>query len=127
MAEVPESRTILAIVDDLLVASRIREAAKRVGADVEAIGSTEEMIVRLDAQRVNLVVVDLAIPDLDLKVTAEAARVRGVSVVAFYPHVDVELRRSARRAGIEHVYARSRFLRETAGILGDRLEEGSRQ
>ena len=116
------SRTILAIVPDLLVASRIEEAAKRVGASVVMAGSPGEAVSLLDSEQPDLIIVDIAMPGLDAVAMAAAGRELGVPVVAFYPHVDVELRRSARRAGIEHVYARSRFLRETAGILSGMLE-----
>lgn len=116
------NRIILAIVPDLMVGVRIGEAAKQVGASVETVDSGNQAVESLGSHLPGLIVVDLGIAGLDIGAIAEAARGRGIPVVAFYPHVDVELRRSARRAGIEHVYARSRFLRETAGILRERLE-----
>jgi CheY-like chemotaxis protein len=112
---------ILAVGDDLLVSSRIVEAAKRIGARVETTSSGDETIARMADDDPYVIVVDLGMAGLDLDAIAAAARGRGIPVVAFYPHVDVELRRSARRAGIEHVYARSRFLRETSVILRERL------
>ena len=122
MREVPAGRTILAVIPDLLVASRIEEAAKRVGVIVVTAGSPGEVASRLDSVHPDLIIVDMAMPGLEAVAIAAAGRELGVPVVAFYPHVDVTLRRSARRAGIQHVYARSRFLRETAGILGEMLE-----
>ncbi len=117
--------TILAVVDDLLVSSRIVEAAKRIGARA-GIASPEEVITRITVDHPKLMVLDLGMPGLDLDAIAEAARRDGVALVAFYPHVDVELRRAARRAGIDRVYARSRFLRETAVILKEMLESQGR-
>jgi CheY-like chemotaxis protein len=119
---------ILAVVDDLLVSSRIMEAAKYVGASVETIDGGDDAVTTLGSRRPALLVIDLATPGTDLRAIAATARLHGIPVVGFYPHVDVELRKAAQRAGIEHVYARSRFLRETAVILGERLEDvGSRK
>ncbi len=108
---------ILAIVPDLMVASRIQEAVKLIGASVSVESALGDFSERVE-ERPDLIVVDLGIPGLNLDAVVEAGRSGDVPVMAFYPHVDVELRRAARRAGIEHVYPRSRFLRETAGLLG---------
>jgi len=72
---------------------------------------------RIAADDIHVIVVDLAMPELDMEALAEAASARGVAIVGFYPHVDAALRRAAKAAGIERVYARSRFLRETATVL----------
>lgn len=106
----------------MLVGVRIEEAARRVEARVETVGSAGEAIAWLREGRAQLIVVDLGIPGLDLGPLAAAGRARGVAIVAFYPHVEVRLRRAAEQAGIEHVYARSRFLREAVSILRERLE-----
>jgi len=120
-ARLPD-RVILAFVPDLMVSVRIEEAAKTLGARVETAGSMDEAIERLRSRGVDGVVVDLAMAGLDIGEIARAAREAGANVIGFYPHVDVALRRAALRAGIEHVYARSRFLSELPLILRERLE-----
>ncbi len=105
-----------------MVSVRIEETAKALGAQVETAGSTDEATERLRLRGIDTVVVDLALADLDIGEIASAAREARASVIGFYPHVDAALRREALRAGIEHVYARSRFMRELPAILEERLK-----
>ena len=106
-----------------MVAVRIEGAAKTVGAATETVESAEQAEERLAAAAVDVIAVDLALPGLNLKALAATARERGAVIVGFYPHVDAELRRSAKAAGIEKLYARSKFLRETATILREVVEK----
>ncbi len=112
---------VLAIVTDLLVGVRIEEAAKGVGASAEAAGP-EDAVRLIASTKPDLVVADLAIPGLNLQPLARAAREASVPLIGFYPHVDVALRQAAKDAGIRHVYARSRFLRELQQILREALD-----
>lgn len=114
-------KRILAVVSDLLIETRIEGAAKGLNAAVETASAQEapELIASMGPE---LVIVDLATPGLEIEALAAAARQARVPVAGFYPHVDVALRRAAKGAGIEHVYPRSRFLRELPRILRARLE-----
>ena len=114
-----DGRTVLAVVSDLLIEVRIEAAAQLQGVAVKAV-SAEDAADHIGDSRHELVIADLAVVR-DLDGLATAAREAGVTVVAFYPHVDAELRKAAKRAGIEHVYPRSRFLRELPKILAARL------
>ena len=62
-------------------------------------------------------------PRLDLDNLVREARQTGAWLIAFYPHVNVELRRAGERAGVERVYPRSRFLRDLPNLLLERLEK----
>jgi CheY-like chemotaxis protein len=115
-------RVIVALVPDLIVSVRIEEAAKTLGTRVETTDSMDEAFGRLRSAGMDVVVVDLAMAGLDIDGVATAAREAGASVIGFYPHVEVALRRAALDAGIEDVYARSRFLRDLPGILRERLD-----
>jgi len=115
-----DGRIVLAVVSDLLIEVRIDAAAQLQGVAVKAV-SAEDAAGHIGDSEYGLVIADLAVvPDLDG--LASAARAAGVEVVAFYPHVNTELRKAAKRAGIEHVYPRSRFLRELPKILAARLQ-----
>jgi hypothetical protein len=115
-------KRILAVVPDLLIEIRIEAAARALDATVEPI-SAPDAAERIASSSPALVIVDLAAPGLDLAPIASAARRGRVGLAGFYPHVDVALRRAAKDAGVEHVYARSRFLRDLPTILRERLEE----
>jgi len=114
---------ILAVVDDLMVGVRIEEAAKAIGRNVETVASCEEAGRRLRSGVVGGLVVDLAISGLDIDELVRGAREAPAWLIAFHPHVNVELRSAAQRAGIERVYPRSRFLRDLPEILLERLDK----
>jgi DNA-binding response OmpR family regulator len=114
-------KRILAVVPDLLIEVQIEGAAKRLNAVVETV-SAEEALELIASTRPELVIVDLATPKLEVESIVSNARKAQVPVVGFYPHVEDKLRRAAKGAGIEHVYARSRFLRELPAILQERLD-----
>jgi DNA-binding NarL/FixJ family response regulator len=114
-------KRILAIVPDLLIEVQIEGAAKRLNAIVETV-SAQQAPDLIASTRPELVIIDLATPGVEIEVIVSAAREAQVSVAGFYPHVEDKLRRAAKGAGIEHVYARSRFLRELPAILQERLE-----
>ncbi len=114
---------IVAVVDDLMVGVRIEEAAKAIGTRAEAVSSYEEARRSLRSGVVEGLVVDLAISGLDLDELVREARQARAWLIAFYPHVNVELRRAAKRAGVERIYPRSRFLRDLPNILRERLDK----
>jgi DNA-binding response OmpR family regulator len=114
------ARTIIALVSDLLIESRIEAAAQLQGLTVKAATPADagEMIRSV---KPSLVIADLALPALDLDALTSVADEEKVPVIGFHPHVDVELRRAAQRAGLEHVYPRSRFLRDIRKLIAERL------
>ena len=115
-------KRILAIVPDLLIETRIEGAARALEATVEAV-SSQEARERIASISPALVIVDIAAAGLDLEAIASTARNGRIRLAGFYPHVDVALRRAAKQAGIDHVYPRSRFLRELPAILREGLQE----
>lgn len=112
---------IIAIVPELLVGVRIEEAAKRIGATVASVSSQEAALARLAESGADLIVVDLGMNGLDLSAIVAGARAVGATVIAFGPHVDVDRRKAAQRAGIERVFPRSRFLKTLPTVLEDAM------
>lgn len=115
-----EGRMIIALVSDLLIESRIDAAAQLQGVTVKTATPAEagEMI---RTAKPSLVVADLALAGLNLDALTSAAVREGVPIIGFHPHVNVELRRAAQRAGVEHVYPRSRFLRDVRKLIAELL------
>ena len=114
-----DGRTVLAVVSDLLMEVRIEATAQLQGVTVKTV-SAEDADTHVGDARYGLVIADLAVVR-DLDALMAAARGTGATVVAYYPHVDAELRKAAKRAGLEHVYPRSRFLRDLPKILAERI------
>jgi hypothetical protein len=99
---------ILAIVPDLMLASRAQESLRAAGHDVAVV---QELPEHIDA--------DAIVCDLDAVDANEAAQA-GVPTLGFYSHVDVEAKQQAEAAGLDRVIPRSRMARELPQLV-DRL------
>ena len=106
---------ILALVDDLMFLSRVREAARPLSLTVTA----AQQPPAAAGPDVRLVVVDL-----DRFGPAETlSRLRAVPglasrpVVGFLSHVNTDRAREAREAGLTRVLARSAFVQELPSLL----------
>jgi CheY-like chemotaxis protein len=110
---------VLALVPDLLFGSKVQAMLATAGHDVELARSETEVSERIAGA--DVLVVDLTTDDVDpaavldtLRADGEAA---GVKALAFYSHVDVDVRRRAEEAGFELVVPRSRMAREGADLV----------
>jgi CheY-like chemotaxis protein len=111
---------VVAFVEDLLFASRIREAARRVGVEVQGVRRPEDVAVALGAGA-PLVLVDADSDRLPWRQAIAAARsdpaFSSVPVVAFFSHVNGERAEAARSAGASRVLTRSTFVQELPRLL----------
>ena len=99
---------IVAIVSDLMLASRVSESLKAAGHEVSVAPNLPEP---LEAEAI---VCDLDTADLDAVAAAP------IPALGFYSHVDVETKQRAEAAGLKLVVPRSRMSRELPQLL-DRL------
>ena len=102
----------LLLSDDLIFASRIAGAARAAGLEVRQVRSADQLADTARRLGVRGVIVDLAFPGLDLTALMQQLRGMGARVIAYGPHVDAELLRSARAAGCAVVLPRSKFVEE---------------
>lgn len=109
----------LAVVDDLMMWSRIEAAARRAGRKAARSLDAAAVEGALATGAVALVLVDLDFKGVDA--VASAPRWKAVSpppvLVAFGSHVDGPALDAARRAGFDLVLPRSRFAREIEELL----------
>jgi hypothetical protein len=105
---------VLAFIPDLLFGSNVQGALGAGGHEVQLVATLEGDV---DA---DVLVVDLT-ADAPARIAAvQAARTPGVPVLAFYAHVEADVKRAAEDAGFELVVPRSRMAREGAALV-DRL------
>ena len=109
------------LVDDLMFASRIREAAKVKGVTVSSARTAEQALAACRAGARTLIA-DLdstRLPVLDAlhAVSADPA-LAGVQLVGFFSHVETETARAAQAAGCRTVLPRSAFVRQLPDLLG---------
>ena len=112
---------VLAIVDDMFFASKIRATAEAVGVEVGFPRSVEKLIEKAREAKPRLVVVDLHNTKLDPVALATELKanedLREVKLLGFFSHVHTDLQRNALAAGYDEVVPRSVFARDLAQIL----------
>ena len=110
----------VALVDDLMFLSRIREAAKRQGAEVRAVRTAADAAAAC-REGAGMVIVDLdttRLPVMDaIAAIAGDPALSAVDLVGFYSHVETERARDARAAGCRTVLPRSAFVRQLDDLL----------
>jgi hypothetical protein len=99
---------IVAIVSDLMLASRVSESLRAAGHEVSVTPSLP------DPLEAEAIVCDLDTTDLDTVVAT------GLPILGFYSHVDVATKQRAEAAGLKLVVPRSRMSRELPQLI-DRL------
>jgi PleD family two-component response regulator len=122
-----QSGQIVALVDDLLVSSRIDAAARASGREVRYVRSAEDFWSAVGEARPAAVLVGMAATRLPwAKLIGELRRdpsTRSTYVLAFGPHKDLELRRRALEAGVDRVVANSTFAAALPKLLSQPTAE----
>jgi CheY-like chemotaxis protein len=101
---------VLAILDDLIFGVMIQDAARRAGIPFVSVASAEALEGAL-INAPSLVIVDLNLKRLDAASAIRRVKVASpeTPVVAYYPHVQTELKQLGIAAGADRVMARSAF------------------
>jgi hypothetical protein len=92
---------------DLLFGSKLRSALGDAGHELVTPGSPADLLV-----------VDLT-DDVDDRLAEAVAT--GLPTLAFYAHVEQDVRRKAEEAGVDRVVPRSRMARESAALVAGML------
>ena len=112
---------VLAIVDDLMFASKIKTAARQLGVTVAFARSSADALTAMRANMPALVILDLNNPRTDpLGTVAEMKRdpaTASIRTVGYVSHVETAVIEAARQAGVDEVMARSAFTAKLAEIL----------
>jgi hypothetical protein len=112
---------VAAFVPDLLFGSRVQGDLQAVGHEVVLAHSPAALSDALTGA--NALVVDLT-AEAPQRIEAVGGLIpAGLPVLAFYSHVETEVRDLGRRAGFDLVVPRSRMAREGAGLLARLLGE----
>jgi PleD family two-component response regulator len=115
------SKRIIAVVDDLFFASKIRGTAEQVGSNVVFSRTAEALFESARSDRPSLIIVDLHSQKVDpigLASNLKAdEQLRSIPLVGFFSHVEVELQKTATAAGFDRVMPRSAFVRDLVGLL----------
>jgi CheY-like chemotaxis protein len=115
------TRNIIAVVDDLFFASKIRGTAEELGLTVTFARSVDTMIEAARRDNPSLIICDLhaqKIDPIDLARQLKAdEQLRSIPLLGFFSHVQTELQRQADAAGFDRVIPRSAFAKNLGEIL----------
>lgn len=113
------SRKVIAVVDDMFFASKIRAVAEAAGVEISFARNKEVLLEK--ARETQLILVDLHNQKLDGVALAKELKsdevLAAIPLVGFFSHVEKELQRSAVAAGYDRVLPRSVFTRDLPTIL----------
>ena len=97
---------VVALVTDLMLASRVRTSLEAAGHEVE---EDSELPDELDG-------IDLVVADLDVVPPRRLVDL-GVPVIGFYSHTDTSMKAAADEAGLPFAVPRSRMVRELPELV----------
>jgi hypothetical protein len=113
---------VVAFIPDLLFGSNVFGALQAAGHEPVLVSGVESLATELQGARV--LIVDLTADAGERIEQIEAMPLDPVRTLAFYSHVEVDVRARAEEAGFDLVVPRSRMARE-GGALVDRLLDAS--
>ena len=109
---------VAAFIPDLLFGSVVISALQAAGHDVELRSHLDELA------GTELLIVDLTSDPAERIEQVRTRRLDEMPVLAFYSHVEADVRRRAEEAGFELVVPRSRMAREGPALVERLLEAG---
>jgi CheY-like chemotaxis protein len=118
----PMTKPVIAAVDDMFFASKIRAVAEHLGVQVRFVRSAAEALAAAREDVPSLILADLHAQKCDPFMLAEQLKrdetLRTVPLVGFFSHVQTELQQRAESAGYDRVMPRSAFTKKLSEILG---------
>jgi CheY-like chemotaxis protein len=112
---------ILVAVDDMFFAARIRSTAESLGVPVSMVKTGPDLIQKAESLSPSLIIVDLNSERLDpiesIRQLKSNPDLKGLPVVGFLSHVQIELKNLAEQAGCDSILPRSAFTQRLPEIL----------
>ena len=109
----------IAIVSDLIFATRITGTAEKVGADCRIINDPSVLKIALESENPGTVLVDMNCDGISAEEAIRTVKSHcpNARVVAFFSHVQTELMERAKVAGADDVWPRSVFVQQLPQLL----------
>jgi chemosensory pili system protein ChpA (sensor histidine kinase/response regulator) len=124
--ELTMTRPVIAAVDDIFFASKIRAVAEHLGIKVRFARTTDEALEAARRDQPSLIIADLHAQKCDPFSLAEQLKadetLRAVPLVGFFSHVQTELQQRAKQAGYDRVMPRSFFSKHLPEILENKTK-----
>lgn len=114
---------VVAFVPDLLFGSNVLGALQAAGHDTVLVSDVDAL--KRELPTAQALVVDLTADPADRIAQISVIPRQGVKTLAFYSHVEAEVRAQAEQAGFDLVIPRSRMAREGAALVTRLIETES--
>jgi len=115
---------IAILVDDMFFAAKIRAAAQNAAREVDSVKSLEQL-EKMAHDPPSLIIVDLNSERLDgigvIALLKSNPMMKGIPIIGFLSHVQVDLKEEAESAGCDYVIPRSMFSMKLPDIAGGDL------
>ena len=124
ISEMGDTGRIAILVDDMFFAAKIRGAAQNAARDIVSVKSLEQLEKMLDDPPA-MVILDLNSERVDgiaaIEVLKSKPATKGIPVLGFLSHVQVDLKQAAESAGCDYVIPRSLFSMKLPDIVSGDL------
>ena len=114
-------RNIIAVVDDLFFASKIRGTAEELGVTARFAPNIDAVFETARRDQPSLIICDLHSQKVDplelVKQLKADKELRSIPLLGFFSHVQTELQQQAEAAGFDRVLPRSAFSKHLPEIL----------
>lgn len=115
------TRTVIAVVDDLFFASKIRGTAEQLGVTVKFARTAAALTEAARRDLPALIICDLHSEKVDPNELARQLKaddqLKPIPLLGFFSHVQTELQRQAEQAGFDRVIPRSAFSAHLVQII----------
>lgn len=112
---------IIAVVDDLFFASKIRGTAEELSVTASFVRSIDAVLEAARRDQPSLIICDLHSERVDpvglAKQLKADEQLRSIPLLGFFSHVQIELQHQAEAAGFDRVIPRSAFSKSLGEIL----------
>jgi PleD family two-component response regulator len=116
---------IIAAVDDMFFAAKIRETAQTLGVEVQFARTIDAAIEKAHAETTTLIIADLQAQACDPFALAERLKsdetLRAIPLLGFFSHVQTALQQRAEQAGYDRIVPRSYFSKNLPLILEGKI------
>jgi CheY-like chemotaxis protein len=112
-------RSVIALVDDMFFAAKIRGTAEALGVKLHLARSVDAVLKLANEQDTSLIIADLHASDsfaLAEKLKADE-HLRKIPLLGFFSHVQTALQQQAAQAGFDRILPRSAFSKNLPQIL----------
>lgn len=112
---------VVAVVDDMFFAAKIRETAQALGIEVQFARNIDAAIAKAREASTTLIIADLQAQACDPFALAERLKsdeeLKQIPLLGFFSHVQTSLQQRAEQAGYDRIVPRSYFSKNLAQIL----------